>query len=110
MNRPRIVPEGDERWIYIARRHWIALVLRSLIPGLVGLLAIAILCWRVLGRAPDFLGRLPPVLDGLNLMLMVAGILMVAILIYTYIDWNNDHLIISNKRLILEDQSLLLAF
>lgn len=110
MSRPRIRPEGDERWIYIAHRHWIALAMRSapLAAGL--LLAGGLLTWRVLGRRPDVLGRVPPLLDALNAGLAGVGVLLACALIYTYIDWSNDHLIVSNKRLIFEDQTLLLAF
>jgi hypothetical protein len=110
MSQPRIRPEGDERWIYIAHRHWIALVMRSapLAAGL--LLAGGLLAWRVLGRQPDVLGRISPLLDALNAGLVGIGVLLACALIYTYIDWSNDHLIVSNKRLIFEDQTLLLAF
>ena len=110
MSQPRIRPQGDERWIYVAHRHWIALVLRSAMPCAAGLLAGIVLLWRVSGREPDFLGRMPPVLDGLNALLAVIAVLAAAALVYTYVDWKNDHLIVSNKRLILEDQTLFLAF
>src|SRR3712207_5291726 len=110
MTTPRIRPEGDERWIYVAHRHWMALVMRSLIPLLIGLMVGGVLFWRVLGREPDFLGRVPPLLDSVNLALLLVGLLMAAALVYIYVDWANDHLIVSNKRLILEDQTLLLAF
>jgi len=110
MAQPRIRPEGDERWIYVAHRHWIALLMRSAVPLLLGLMLGVLLLWRILGRGPDFLGRVPPILDLVNVLLVVAGGLMVAALVYIYVDWKNDHLIVSNKRLILEDQTLLLAF
>lgn len=110
MSQPRIRPEGDERWIYIAHRHWIALAMRSapLAAGL--LLAGGLLAWRVLGRRPDLLGRVPALLDALTAGLAGVAVLLACALIYTYIDWSNDHLIVSNKRLIFEDQTLLLAF
>ena len=110
MSQPRIRPEGDERWIYIAHRHWIALVMRAFVPALLGLAVASALAWRMLGRGPDVLGRVPPMLDGLNMLLGLAGALMAAALVYIYVDWKNDHLIVSNKRLIHEDRTLLLAF
>ena len=110
MRQPHIRPEGDERWIYVARRHWIALLLRAAVPLLLGLIFAVVLLWRILGREPDFLGREPPLLDAINVLLVLAGGVMLAALAYIYIDWKNDHLIVSNKRLILEDQTLLLAF
>ena len=110
MPQPSIKPEGDERWIYVARRHWIALVLRALAPAVLGCIAGGLLLWRVLGRGPDILGRVPPMLDPLNGLLIASGMIMVLGLVYIYIDWKNDHLIVSNKRLIHEDRTLLLAY
>lgn len=110
MSRPRIRPEGDERWIYVARRHWMALVIRSLIPLGIGLPVGGLLLRRVLGRQPDFLGREPPLLDTINLILLLIGLIVAVALLYTYLDWANDHLIVSNKRLILEDRTLLLSY
>src|SRR3712207_6609290 len=110
MRQPHIRPEGDERWVYVARRHWIALLMRAAVPLLLGLIFGVLLLWRLLGREPDFLGREPPLLDAINALLVLAGGVILAALVYIYIDWKNDHLIVSNKRLILEDQTLLLAF
>lgn len=110
MSQPRIRPEGDERWIFIAHRHWIALVMRSAPLATGMLLAGGLLSWRVLGRQPDVLGRVPPLLDAINAGLAGVVVLLACAMIYTYIDWSNDHLIVSNKRLIYEDQTLLLAF
>lgn len=110
MSQPHIRPEGDERWIYVAHRHWMALFLRSLIPVVLGLTVGGVFLWRVLGRERDFLGRVPPVIDGLNIALVLTGLLMAAALLYIYVDWRNDHLIVSNKRLIHEDRTLWLSF
>src|ERR671916_1613749 len=82
MSRPHIRPEGDERWIYVAHRHWMALLLRSLTPLIIGLLVGTLLLWRVLGRRPDFLGQMPPILDALNVFLALVGLLMAAALFY----------------------------
>jgi hypothetical protein len=110
MSQPHIRPEGDERWIYIAHRHWIALVMRST-PLLAGLFVVGgLLAWRALGREPDVLGRVPPLLDAINIALAGAVALLAFALLYTYIDWSNDHLIVSNKRLIHEDRTLLVSY
>ncbi len=110
MSQPRIRPEGDERWIYVAHRHWVALVVRSAIPFTLGLLAGGTLIWRILGRQADFLRQVPPILDTINVVLVAVGIIVAATLVYNYVDWSNDHLIISNKRVIFEDQTWLFSF
>jgi membrane protein YdbS with pleckstrin-like domain len=110
ITRPSIRPQGDERWIYVARRHWIALLARAAGPLLLGMAVGALLLWRVERREPDILGREPPLLDPVNGLLIVVGFAMLLALIYIYVDWKNDHLIVSNKRLIHEDRTLLLAF
>jgi uncharacterized membrane protein YdbT with pleckstrin-like domain len=110
MITPHIRPEGDERWTYVANRHWMALLIRWLIPLLVGGGAGLYLLWRVMDRQPDFLGRTPPLVNGVNLLVFFTALVSLAALLYIYIDWRNDHLIVSNKRLIMEDQTLFLSF
>jgi uncharacterized membrane protein YdbT with pleckstrin-like domain len=110
MIKPHVRPEGDERWTYVANRHWMALLIRSLIPLGLGGAAALFLAWRIFDRQPDFLGRVPALLGGLNLALSIVILVSFAALLYIYIDWRNDHLIVSNKRMILEDQTLFLSF
>ncbi len=110
MIKPHVRPEGDERWTYIANRHWMALLIRWLIPLIIAAIAGGLLMWRVVGREPDFLGRVPPLLSGINLALVVVLFVALLALVYIYVDWRNDHLIVSNKRMILEDQTLFLSF
>ncbi len=110
MIKPHVRPEGDERWTYIANRHWMALLIRALIPLGVGAAAFLVLAWRILRREPDFMGRVPPLLDGLNVVIAIVFVLALLGLLYIYVDWRNDHLIVSNKRLLLEDQTLFLSF
>lgn len=103
-------PEGDERFIYIAHRHWVALLIRGLVPVIVFGLAVGALLVRALDRTPDFLGRQPPLFDPLNIFLMVSIVITVAIAVYVYLDWRNDHVIVSNKRIVHEDRTLWLAY
>ncbi len=81
-----------------------------LIPLGVGGAAFLVLAWRIFRREPDFLGRVPPLLDGLNVVIAIVFVLALLGLLYIYVDWRNDHLIVSNKRLLLEDQTLFLSF
>ncbi|MBA3945434.1 MAG: PH domain-containing protein [Herpetosiphonaceae bacterium] len=108
--QPKLKPEGDERWMYVARRHWIALLERAAIPLLVGAVAAIIFVVRGLTLQPDFLGNRPPLLDLLSLLLILLGLAMLVIVAYTYFDWQNDFLILSNKRVILEDRTLFLRY
>jgi uncharacterized membrane protein YdbT with pleckstrin-like domain len=103
-------PEGDERFIYIAHRHWAALLIRAIVPVIVFAIAAAALLIRALDRTPDFLGRQPPLFDPLNIALMISIVITVAILMYVYLDWRNDHIIVSNKRIVHEDRTLWLAY
>lgn len=107
---PHIRPEGDERWIYILRRHWIALALRGSVPFVLGLVTGGLVLERSLNREPDFLGRQPPLLDSLGALLLLLAFAMAAVLLYIYYDWRNDFLIVSNKRVIHEDRTLFLSF
>jgi uncharacterized membrane protein YdbT with pleckstrin-like domain len=110
MAKVNIRPDEDERFMYIAHRHWVALLIRSLVPVLVGVGAVLAMLLRVLGREPDFFGQAPPLIDPLNLFFVALILLTVGILIYIWLDWRNDHLIVSNKRIIHEDQTLWLSY
>ncbi len=110
MARVRLRPEGDERFIYVAHRHWVALLLRALIPVAVALGAVLVIGSRAFAREPDFLGRQPSLFDPLNGVLFVSVLIMAGIAAYIWLDWRNDHLIISNKRVVHEDTTLWLAY
>ena len=103
-------PEGDERFIYVAHRHWVALVLRAVVPLVIAVVASVAFGVRSLGREVDFLGRRPPIFDPLNVVLLISLIVTVAIILYIYLDWRNDHLILSNKRVLHEDRTLWLSY
>lgn len=106
----QLQPEGDERFVYVSHRHWMALLLREIIPVLVAIVCAAVFFFRAFGREVDFLGRTPPLFDLLNSVLFVSILVCVAIGAYIYADWKNDHLIVSNKRIVHEDQTLWLAY
>ncbi|MBV9792187.1 MAG: PH domain-containing protein [Chloroflexi bacterium] len=110
MAKVNIRPDQDERFIYTAHRHWVALLIRCLIPTLVGLLAIGIFVSRAFNREPDFFGQAPPLFDPLNIFLFVSVLVTIGILAYIWFDWRNDHLIVSNKRIIHEDRTLWLSY
>jgi membrane protein YdbS with pleckstrin-like domain len=98
--------QRDEREMYVVRRHWMAFVLRSWAPVLVILGTASLLGLRIVGREPEFLGRQPPVLDGFNtvLVLLLSGALLMAV--YHWVDWHNDLLIVTNKRIVHEERTL----
>lgn len=108
--QPHIRPEGDERWIYVARRHWVALAWRAIVPFFVIVFATLGVVYRGTNREPDFLGREPALLDFLSILLLFLSLSMLLVLLYIYYDWRNDMLIVSNKRVIHEDRTLFLSF
>ncbi|GAC1538270.1 MAG: hypothetical protein NVS4B8_13440 [Herpetosiphon sp.] len=108
--QPKIQPEGDERWIYLIQRHWMAFLRRAVVALLFGLPAGAGAVYRVLHNQPDFLGRQSSLLDGLTLLLLAVVLAVMLVVAYIYFDWRNDFLIISNKRVILEDRTLFLRY
>jgi uncharacterized membrane protein YdbT with pleckstrin-like domain len=110
MAKVNIRPDQDERFIYTAHRHWIALLIRGLVPALFGIVAVLAFLLRAFNREPDFFGQAPPLFDPLNIFLLLSALVMVAILVYIWFDWRNDHLIISNKRIIHEDRTLWLSY
>ncbi len=110
MARTNLKLQRDEREIYVTRRHWIAFVLRSWIPALVVLGAGGILVARIIGREPNFLGRQPSVLDGFNAVLALLLLGAILMLIYNWFDWLNDHLIVTNKRIVHEERTLWLEY
>lgn len=110
MARTNLKLQRDEREIYVTRRHWIAFVLRSWIPLLIGLGSAGILVVRTAGREPTFLGSQPSVLDSFNTLLVLLLLGAALILVYTWFDWRNDHLIVTNKRIVHEERMLWLGY
>ncbi len=110
MLEPHTQPEGDERWIYIARRHWMAFLWRIGVPLGVIAVALGIIVVRALTRTPDFLGRVAPLVDPFVGLLLLSILFMLLAIAYIYFDWQNDLLILSNKRVIFEDRTLFMSF
>lgn len=110
MAKINIRPDQDERFIYTAHRHWVALLIRCLVPALVGLIALIAFASRALNREPDFFGQPPPLFDPFNAFLFASALVTLAIMAYIWFDWRNDHLIVSNKRIIHEDRTLWLSY
>ncbi len=109
MRNSAFQPERNERVIYIARRHWIALLLRLSLPLLAGATTALVIWLRAFGNN-DALGRPPPLLDALNVVMLLVGLACVTALAYAYFDWRNDRLFVTNTRVVHEDRTLWLAF
>lgn len=108
--RVNLRPEGDERFIFIAGRHWIALALWLAPPLAVLLGAGVLLVARLLSRSSDVLGRQAAPFDAVNLVLLLMALAALAVALYVYFDWRNDHLILSNKRVVHEEITPWLSF
>jgi uncharacterized membrane protein YdbT with pleckstrin-like domain len=104
LTSPDLKMQRGERIICMAQRHWMVFVLRSWAPALVILGCLLVFWIRVSGREPDYLGRQPPLLDGLSLLLFLLILISAAIMVYVWVDWRSDHLIITNKRIVHEDR------
>ncbi len=110
MSRVKLSYQPDEREICVTHRHWITFVLRSWVQALAVVVAVGVLLMRIASREPDFLGRPPPLLDGLTIVLLLVMIGTLAWIMYNWFDWRNDHLIVTNKRIIHEERTLWLAY
>lgn len=103
-------PQGSERIIYIAQRHPIALVMRAIGPFVAGLIAALVFVNRAL-TPPTVFGPPPPLLgDPWNLALLAIVLVCIAALVYIWFDWANDHIILTNQRVVEEDRTLFLAY
>ncbi|MEW5872394.1 MAG: cyclic nucleotide-binding domain-containing protein [Chloroflexota bacterium] len=90
---------GPEEVIYyIARKHVVFLILRLIGPFFVALAGL-ILAAAVLLPQPSWLGSLP-VLVAFLIALLWAG--------WGYIDWSNDHYIVTSQRVVWQEKILAL--
>jgi hypothetical protein len=106
MTKPSFRPQGDERIILVAHRHWAAFAVRAIVPVLVGVSAAIVFLARSFGGQPDILGNPPPLFDPLGIFLLVSLLVTALIGWYIWVDWRNDNLILTNKRVIREDRTL----
>jgi hypothetical protein len=174
---PKVDLELDEgeQILHLARRHWVVILQRALIPGLIGLAALALALFRAVGgrfivsgvaiggqldivnlilfglivllvvlwqrestskKKRSWLSGLPYIVgvgalalallfryqggrllhidpysptagDTLTFSLFLAAIVMGLIVAYLVIDWANDFLILTNLRVVYDDQQLL---
>lgn len=105
MPRPQATPstpiklERGERLIYTAHRHWVDLARRAILPFIL---------WAVVSLI--FLMRLPSAaFDRTQLLLFIVGSLLFVSLIYIYLDWRDDVLYVTNKRVIFIDRVFLIS-
>jgi len=89
---------GDEEAVYLVnRRHEVFLVLRSILPILLGLVSLALLAFSAAAKNS--------ILAAFSLGL---GVLTLAWLVWTYFDWENDYYIVTSQRVMWREKIILL--
>lgn len=91
--------QPNEKVILTARRHWIVLLRNESIWGTLWLICSFIFLWRVSTNR----------LDTLNIILFFVGCIFFLGLIYGYLDWRNDMLVVTNERIIFYDSNFLVS-
>lgn len=107
--------EGEEI-MYFVNRHWAELIPKMAPPVLMTVVSLALFSYRYVGGT--FIPRWPLVyldprlgaqqmFDPFNLVLL--GLMLVGIVLsfYLYVEWNDDYLILTNRRVIAWKQDLL---
>jgi hypothetical protein len=89
--------EPDERALLLRRKHWFALAKNLLIP-LVAWLAFAAGAW--------LLSRTGVVTS--TLLLLVLSLLPAAAVLWQYLNWRNDFYLVTDKRVLHEEKTILL--
>ncbi len=90
--------EPDERTLLLRRRHWFALARNLLIPAVV---------WLAFGAGAWLLFRTDVVPPTLLVLLLISVLPGVAVLWY-YLDWRNDFYLVTDKRVLHEEKTILL--
>lgn len=95
-------------WVFTRRRNMLSVGLRrALLVG--ALLQLALLIFRSRGGRVFYIDPFAATgLDGLNLFLGLTTVLGVAYSVYTYLDWANDQMVMTNQRIILDNDQLLI--
>lgn len=94
--RGKLFPDQrpDERVVRMVHRHWWVIAARSVIPALIAF-ALGILGFLVLGT-------------GLQVLIWGgAAAMMVAWVIFAYLDWRNDYVIVTDQRIVFVEAMLL---
>lgn len=84
----------DESVLYVAHRHVIVLIFRSLLPLLVFAGSLGVLWYRV---------NRPPViqpLDSISIIAIGIALLALLVLLYLYVDWRKDQIVLTDQRVI----------
>ncbi|NJN68563.1 MAG: PH domain-containing protein [Chloroflexaceae bacterium] len=107
--------EGEEI-TYFVNRHWAELIPKMASPILIALVGLAFFAYRALGGT--FVSQWPFVyvdprlgavqtFDALNLVLLGLSLVGIVFAYYLYVEWNDDYLILTNRRVIAWKQDLL---
>jgi len=92
--------------MFTVRRHWIVLAVRALVPAVLG--AGVFFFWA--GRTFSTDTPQPSFFDGTNLVLMLIMAAFGVVVVYLWVDWRNDLLLITNKRVVLEERTLAFSY
>ena len=104
MHRTGLRLQPGERIMFSVRHHWVAFVLHALVPVIVAAATFGIFASRTFTTDPLVLP--PPLFDRTNVVLLLVMAAMGVIVAYQYFDWQNDLLIITNKRVVHEERTL----
>jgi len=90
--------ERDERAVLLRRRHWFALAKNLLIP---------ILAWLAFGSGAWLLFRTGVLQPALPVFVLISILPAIAVL-WHYLDWRNDFYLVTDKRVLHEEKTILL--
>ena len=94
--------------MFTVRRHWIAFAVRALVPVLV--LVPVMLVWASRMFSNDPYTPQLSFFDGASLVFLLIMAALGAVIAYLWFDWRNDLLLITNKRVVLEERTLALGY
>lgn len=93
---------SDETVLHVAHRHVIVLLLRILVPCIIAAGSLGLGWYRI--SRPMRIQRF----DVLELILVSIGVLALLLIIYLYIDWKKDQIVLTNQRIIFNKEKPLI--
>jgi hypothetical protein len=90
--------EPDERAVLLRRRHWFALAKNLLIPAVV---------WLAFGAGAWLLIRTGVMKPALTIFVLIS-FPPAAVVLWHYLDWRNDFYLVTDKRVLHEEKTILL--